>query len=528
MSVTVSDLMKLPSLRRATILGGRNGLMKTVSSISVLESTDPGYLVDGVFPQGEFFGSEIVITGFLNIPNDIDSQCANIQRLAEGGEVGLILFYVGVYLPRVDQRLIDLANELDFVLICMPVGEKTLRYGEVMCDVMECIYRDRTRNDSIVTDILARISYLPPHLQSVNTALKMLSDRISSSLALCGSSGEVLNLVAWPRDLEPRIKAGLGRKLSFPRDGRPIDCPFLVGGKLYGVPIQIEGGREYTLVLIKEVSELSETELEQAEDTVRICVNIWGRQHDEIAIHELVRAIIQDEPLKMRRLAEIFHVDVASIHEMWIVQSEDAQALASHARAVRELLAGQAETLVVDPYEGKLLIFMNTPGSLRGAQQLSEGVLSLIRQADPGASLTRCPGLQNTADVREAYLAHEGHLSDARKIYPLRSVFTSGEIRFAQVCRRVVEAGERELDACLNRLIQLQTDNDELFVRETLGAFLLDADGSMTRTASILYLHINTVKHRIARISDFLGFRPDRLPDGYSIYLALAVSRLIQ
>ena len=66
MSVTVEDLLGLPSLRRAKVLGGHRGLSKIVSSISVLESTDPGVLVDEVFPQGEFFGSEIVITGFLN------------------------------------------------------------------------------------------------------------------------------------------------------------------------------------------------------------------------------------------------------------------------------------------------------------------------------------------------------------------------------------------------------------------------------------------------------------------------------
>ena len=95
MSVTVSDLLKLPSLRRAEILGGRKGLNKIVSSISVLESTDPDILVEGLFPQGEFFGSEIVITGFMNILEDVECQCANIRRMAEGGEAGLYFIMLG-------------------------------------------------------------------------------------------------------------------------------------------------------------------------------------------------------------------------------------------------------------------------------------------------------------------------------------------------------------------------------------------------------------------------------------------------
>ena len=92
MSVTVRELLRLPSLKGAKVLGGRRGLEKIVSSISVLESVQPEKLVDGLFPRGEFYGSEIVITGFMNMVDDVDCQCANIRRLAEGGEVGLILF----------------------------------------------------------------------------------------------------------------------------------------------------------------------------------------------------------------------------------------------------------------------------------------------------------------------------------------------------------------------------------------------------------------------------------------------------
>ena len=96
MSVTVADLLKLPSLRQAKVLGGEKGLGKTVSSISVLESVDPGLLVHEVFPHNKYSGSEIVITGFLNCVDDVDRQCANLLRLIAGGEVGLILYYVGV------------------------------------------------------------------------------------------------------------------------------------------------------------------------------------------------------------------------------------------------------------------------------------------------------------------------------------------------------------------------------------------------------------------------------------------------
>ena len=314
MSVTVEQLLKLPSLSRAKVIGGHRGLSKVVSSISVLESTDPGVLVDEVFPQGEFFGSEIVITGFLNSVDNVPLQLANIRRLAEGGEVGLIVFYVGVYLPRIDPRLIALANELDFVLIVMPEGEATLRYGEVIIDVMECIYRDRAQSSSVVLDVLAGISALPKHLQTVNTALKILSDRISASVLLCDASFHVLNLVAWPRGIESEVSGGFQAMRQFPPSGESAQFPFVLDSRIYSMNLGVDGGQKMELLLVKAGLPFDAATLGQIIDATRICINIWGRRHGEIAIHELVRAILQDEPLKMHRLAEIFHVDVASLH----------------------------------------------------------------------------------------------------------------------------------------------------------------------------------------------------------------------
>ena len=194
MSVTVKDLLNLPSLRQAKVLGGAKGLSRVVASISVLESIDPGVLINEVFPQGKFYGSEIVLTGFLNCADDVDCQCANILRLAQGGEVGLILFYVGVYLQKVDQRLIDLADQLDFVLIAMPEGQRELRYSDLISDVTEYIYRDRAQSGSLVSDCLARMSTLPRHQQTVGTIMQMLCTELSCSVVLRDEHGNILNM----------------------------------------------------------------------------------------------------------------------------------------------------------------------------------------------------------------------------------------------------------------------------------------------------------------------------------------------
>jgi sugar diacid utilization regulator len=516
MSVTVEDLLELPSLRRAKVLGGQGGLTKIVSSISVLESVDPDFLIDELFPQEEYFGSEIVITGFMNILEDIEGQCANIRRMAEGGEAGLILFYVGVYLPKVDRRLIELADELDFVLICMPEGEKVLRYSEVISDVTDCIYRDRMEQESIVTEILDRVAVLPAHLQSVNTVLQMLSDRTATSLVLCDSSMRILNLAAWPRSIENTIKQGIENGLSDKEASRFTLYP--------------ERGQAMELFLLKEGRPLGKTLTEQIIDVVRLGVNIWGQQHSEVAVHELVHAILQDEPMKMRRLADIFHIHVEDIQEMWIVcgsKKNSSVYLQRELPSLRIFADNCADTVVADIYEGKLLLFLSNPYSLKEAQQQIMGLLEQVRKIDETITLTRCSGLSDTKDVRRAYLGHQAYLGDTCKVFPWRDYFCIGEIQFVGNCRQLVSQGEDEVERCMDCLKGLWGDEEETSLSETLSVYLLDGDASAAKTANLLYVHKNTVKYRIQRITDILGHRPDKMPEGMEIYQAVAICRLL-
>lgn len=80
--------------------------------------------------------------------------------------------------------MIEIANANDFVLICMPEGQRYLRYSDLIADVTECIYKDRLVPGSLVSDILARISSAPHHQQTVGTALQMLCAELGCSAVL--------------------------------------------------------------------------------------------------------------------------------------------------------------------------------------------------------------------------------------------------------------------------------------------------------------------------------------------------------
>ena len=530
MSVTVADLLKLPSLRQAKVIAGHNGLSRIVSSISVLESTDPGVLVDEVFPQGEYFGSEIVITGFLNMTEDVERQYVNLKRLAEGGEVGLILYYVGVYLKKVDQRLIDFADEMDFVLIVMPEGDVTLRYGEAISDVMALIYRDRTHNTSLVSEILERVSRLPSHQRSVSTILKMLSDRISASLILCDCSLKIQYLIAWPRNQEAAIKKGIESLNGLPADQQSMACDIFPDSRLYRFSISSDPGSAQELLVLREGIQPDSEILTQLTDVVRLGVNIWGRKSEEAATHELIRAILQDDPIKMRQLANIFHINVADIYEMWILRCEENQLERFRREGlplIQEHLAHYCHTVVADLYEGHAAAFMDWIERSPERVSVSQDLLKRLKALDFSLSLTRCYPLNSTSDVRRTFLLHQEVIETALQIWPSLGCYTLQELEFAAECQKILAESEAALSNALSPLTALKHVHEDNILLQTLEVYLLDSKSSVSSCAELLFLHKNTVKYRLNRIRELLGYPLDKAPELFTLYRAAALNRLV-
>lgn len=528
MSVTVADILELPSLRQAKVVAGANGITKVVSSISVLETVDISLMVDDLFPKDEFFGSEIVITGFLNSPFDVDAQLKCIKRLAEGGEIGLILFYVGIYMPSIDKRIIDFANKNDFVIIQMPPN-KSLRYGEVISDVSEFIFNDRNQNPFILSDILARVSRLPEHQRTINSVLRMISDEIKATLVLTDSDFHTLNISAWPQGVKKDITEHL-TEIHRAAYRENIKINSLQNSYISAFPVHTDQEQPMHLFIIKENSTLKHLICSQVTDIVRISMNIWGKGHSKIAIHELIRAILQDDPIKMNRLADIFHIDVSKIHEMWILSArgkDNIELLKKKKELLIEQLKGCTPIVFADFYQDNLLLFSTTVESEKESEKQANEMLQDILLGNKHITLSRFNNLENTSEVRNAYLNNQEYVADARKIFPSKNWFSNGDIDFAKECHKLIDAGEKTIlqyRILYNRLKNCSNDWD---ATETLSTYMLDTQSSITQTAKALHVHINTVKYRLKIIDDFLGYSHSKMPDCMKLYYALALHRLL-
>ncbi len=531
MSVTAADVMALPSLRGAEILAGLGGLGRVVASVSVLEYADPSKLQANFFQSNKFYGSELVITAFAGIAEDVEAQCANIRRMAQAGEVGVILYYVGILMKEVSPKLIALADELDFLLICMPRERMDLQYSEVIGDVMRTIFRDQEEHTAVNTELLNQISTLPDHLRTVDTVVRMLSDRLHISLLLLGAKNTVLSAASWPRTVVDELTAAAA-SLPLPQPEKGAVWVDIMGG-LWVARLPVSAGvNSLELLLLSAGGEpFGPSVAAQAGEMVQLAVNLWGGGQEQVAVTELVRAILLDEPMKMRRLAEIFRIDVASIHTMWIVHPMDSAGkdrLHTAIQPARDLVAGYVSTVLCDLYEGDLFLFMDNPASFSEGERLCEALEEMLDAQGLNTVITCCNAQSNTAEVRAAFLSNRQNLDLARRLFPHRRRYSLDEVDFAGSCGAILSAGETALAQATALLEPLREVKDGAELLHTLMVHLLDYGASVTRTAKALYLHPNTIKYRLRRLTDLLGRPIDQMPASGSLYRAVALRRLLE
>ncbi len=537
-SVTVADCLKLPSLREANIVAGFEGLNNVVVSVSVLEYAVPSALTGNYFQN-----NEIVITAFISIKDDVEAQCATIRLLHEVGEVGLILYYIGVYLPELDERLIQTANELGFPLICMPYKRCDLRYSEVICDIMEAIFKDQTQKTYFVGEMLDRILQLTNRQRNMDTVLRMLSDRIRSTLLLTDRVLNILNVAAWPMSASVYAHEAIDYYKAHPsilndsrfRKIQLNDKAFHAGYQL----VTVESGMNLNLILLNEAGSVPSDSCRQAAEVVRLFISIWSHNEGNVGSDELVRAILNDEPVKMRRLAEIMHIDIASIHTMWVIKSkngnpaiDEQEQMARNTRLLiklRQYLQEQRRLAVVDIFEGNVVAFMDNPAFADEINPLAAGFIKELSMDLKDVKLAICTDLENTTEVRAAYVLLETHLKDARIIYPHKDILTYHEILFASTCSDIIHKGEEEVAKSLLPLKSLRLDDrdQENALITTLSTYMLDTQANVEFTAQLLFIHKSTVKYRINKINERLNYSVLKLPESYKLYVALAIERLL-
>lgn len=522
--ITVANVMKLPSMYGATVLAGQAGLSNPVESVTVLEYGQITNTLDELFLYTEFQGNELLISSFATIIDDVDAQVENIKRYHGVGGVALVLFYVGLILPEIDQRVIDCCNELDFVLISMPGDLRTHKYSDVLADVYHAIFRDQQSGTHYASTLMRRFSTLPHEQRNIETLLRMLSNHLQVSVILTDYKKSVSNIACWPPSLSTMQDKALRKQLPKLEDSQMMKITVGDGtGYLQQCPTLLENADSFELYTFRYNDPLSREALWQASEFVQLYSHIWNKDLGKFVTSELVRAIIDDDPLKMNRLADLFHINVAELNQLWVFESVNQSEPDLHLlHMCTDYFSGEYNTVLTGCYEANMIAFTCAPQNASERETIAQGLIEHLSGSFSDYRIICWDCMNDTNDVHNAYFDVVKYARFAACIYPQKAVLRSSDITFAKLCMREME--QTSTQSRYLKIIDELKKTPELL--ETLTTYLLDCDGNMSGTAQTLCCHLNTVKYRLNTIRDHIGYAPSKPVEVYPLLIAVAINRL--
>lgn len=524
MSVTVRDVMNLPCMKEASVYAGKSGLDNIVVSVSVLEFSEASDKRSDAFDT-VYLGNELVITAFADIGGDVDKMCAEIENMSAKGTVGIIIYYLGRFVGRLSKRVLDFADELGFVIIVMPPNQYHLRYSESISGIMHAIFMDQNRTANFVPPVLETLGSLPQSQQNIDALLRILSDYLHVTLILTDDSWHLLNYAAWPNMLEQGIRDKIDSFLERKDVEQTSDIRV--------ERLETEGPVKSVCNLLLSGAEeaLSDETVQQVVSAIRI---LWKMSPEkptgQLRDHDFIGSVLGNEPVRMRKQARLLHIDEKSLHNLLIFRQSSRKVANDQliVETIREELSRYCRNIVVDIYSGDAVVLLDNGCATNWLPVLRELKDNLSRKGVEGWIVYAC-NLESTEKIRNAYLACVDSVEDALLLFRRSSLLSLHEIGFAKTCLNSINGGEEHLREKMQILHVLEMDDSRLDsdLYETLAVFYFDAHMSVSETASLMFVHPNTVKYRLKKISEKLGCSVTDMPEMLELYTAIALKRLL-
>lgn len=531
-AVDVAEVLRLPALARARVVGGAQGLGHPVRAVNVMEVPD---ILDWVKPD------ELLLTTAYPLRDDRVALDALVPRLAERGLAGLAL-KPGRYIKAIPQPMIDAADRLSFPVIELPLEAS---FNEIINSVLTVILNAqaaRLQRSAAIHDRFTSIVLSGGGMRQIAEALAELIERPVSIVDPQG-------VVHWrTSDGAPASEVGIGAA----GDVRPgvIVQQIQVGPERYGAILVDEEGEplaqdrleaiEYaaTVAALRQVQARAVAEADQQFQAVCLEELITGHVADRSALLERAAAFAWDLAApRAVLLADIDSVDGRPFAGL-VGTTEEGALRHRLAEAARVALGASAiiwersrdvgALVVADEVAGRGSQAKAVGASGRGTElrELGAGLLAEAHRRLPGAVVSVGIGTpaKDPLDLERSF-------DEARRALGI-GVWGHGP-------GRVTSFDDLGLDRIL---VALPTADVEAFCGSMLGrleAYDVARGTSLvatletylaTRNAALaareLYLHYNTLKNRLARIEEVIGPYLDDPGRCLSLSLALRLRRL--
>jgi hypothetical protein len=515
-----------PAAPRLRLLAGREELDRVVSGVMTTDLHDPGRYLQG---------GELVLTGMLWRSGADDSE-RFVRGLAAAGAVGLAAGEAEV--GPVPEDLVAACERHRMPLFAVP---EDVAFAQLTEYVVRQVSADRAHDLSALVD-RHRVLVSASGGAGLDAVLELLGGDLDLDCWVLTPSGRV---VAGPPDrLNPAerdqlVRAHLDGQRR--RSGPPVRAR--VASRQFSV-LPVSGGgtgllAQWLLAVEGDVTEWTPKRRQLAENLAGLASaererRDEGRRLRSRLADEVITLLQRDAPPEELRRALAASLAMAQTGEgsgspeSWVVVSAEGLGLpdgAVRAALVEALTGDDDRALIGGGGSGAIVLVPESADGTATADRLrallgpleaglgAEGRLTLGASAPASAGGLR-GALEEARHARRIAAARVGRICVSGP-----EELASHVLLLAAVPDEVRRAFRSRL---LDKVIGYDLEHQADLVR-TLEAFLRD-DGSWTRCAAALHVHVNTLRYRIGRIEELTGRDLSKLEDRVDFYLALELS----
>jgi purine catabolism regulator len=511
-SLTVADVVKRPLFQHAEVVAGSQGLSKPIRWVHVLETADTGKFLNG---------GELILSTGLGFGDDPEKRLAYLSELIRRQTVGLCI-ELGTYIPRIPTDMLELADHHDFPLI---VFHQPVRFVDITLDLHESIVNRQMQALRELESYSRTLQQLSLQAQGTVRLLQHFQQAVHTQVFFYPLEGAPLYVPTPPQSVQqeltelmrnhlPAVPAGeiTGGTLALSDKKRMVYQPVVAMGHLLAyvglVAYEREPDEYLLLMLDSTVSALAQV----------LMRSMFAEEQALASQDRLLDDLIANRPLPEEQIRSLLGIQSRNDHvpfhlvlmEVQRAEPEESGLLPPHdlTGVFRSLYGHLGFRTLIRCRGNRFYILVaekqplgDTRRSLERAIHQSKRIVKKVmgEQSRVRFGVSR-PGIRfaeagkHIAEAEQA-LAVQG--DDSSPFFADLGLF---RLLFHIPREAVLESF---IDDYLGTLIAYDRDNGTQLLH-TLRVYL-DHNLSKQETADKLFIHRQTLYHRLEKIQDCLG-----------------------
>lgn len=541
--LTVHEALQLPAFVEAQVVAGQSGLGRQITSAYMIDRPDARY-------EWGRAGALLLTTGF-GLKDNPESQEAFIPKLVELGFAAVVISR-GSYLPEIPHLICEAANKLSFPIIETP-------WDVVLIEILEAIsgqvvnrdyalLQKATRIHKRLTNLILRggtLSDVAETLAKVgrhSITIEGVGGRILAE-ARCGpvDEGRVRHMEYTSPEMGKRLlEIGVYQQLQTKMRAVRVEpmpdlgmsqarlvAPIMIDHQIHGYIWLISGNRALT--------ELDEMALAHGATVAALLISkeqaireVKEKQKGRFFEQLLSQGSIYSATFAEQALRLGYRLNAS--HQVLFIRATPVTGCPrSLANVVNKWFREQGDCVLIVWRDKGLVVLIESRSDESGRRQAKKIIAELSHPTSPiliGLGCTFSHKDPNDATLQESYEQAREAAAIGEQLGKEEGVIAFSELGLLHWIYHL-PAKQRTENSYMQHIKTLAAYDKRRRTElvKTLETYL-EHGGSVTETAKALYIHRNTLLHRVNRIKKLCGLDLREPLERLNLYLAVKSYRL--